>query len=101
MLRLVPPQLVHWHNPALVHEVTEDQLDAVTGLSGSGPAYVFEFIQALIDAGVKQGLSPAIAEDLALETVAGAAEMARERIDTPENLRTAVTSPGGTTAAAS
>jgi pyrroline-5-carboxylate reductase len=83
----------------VVHEVREDELDAVTGVSGSGPAYVFEFIAAMIEAAKAQGLSDDIAEDLVLETVSGAAEMARSRIDTPENLRIAVTSPGGTTAA--
>ncbi len=83
----------------IVFEMKEDLLDAVTALSGSGPAYVFEFVQALVDAAVAAGLSPEPALALTVQTVAGAAEMLRRGIGSPEELRNAVTSPGGTTAA--
>ncbi|OGV64530.1 MAG: pyrroline-5-carboxylate reductase [Lentisphaerae bacterium RIFOXYB12_FULL_65_16] len=84
----------------IVFELAENQLDAVTALSGSGPAYIFEMIQALTDAGVDAGLPPDIALELTAQTVAGAAAMVQARLGTPDELRTAVTSPGGTTAAA-
>jgi pyrroline-5-carboxylate reductase len=83
----------------IVHEMPEAKLDAVTGLSGSGPAYVFEFIQALVDGGVAAGLDAESAHELVVQTVAGAAEMLRQGMGTPDELRVAVTSPGGTTAA--
>jgi len=80
--------------------VAEEKLDAVTALSGSGPAYVFMFIEALADAGVKVGLDRKSAEKLAVRTVCGAAMMAEQTgLDTLE-LRTRVSSPGGTTVAA-
>ncbi len=84
----------------VVFELPEEKIDAVTALSGSGPAYVFEFVQALVDAAVDLGLPPEIARDLAVQTVAGAAEMLVRKMGTPDALRDAVTSPGGTTAAA-
>lgn len=78
----------------------EAGLDAVTALSGSGPAYVFRFIEALVDAGVALGLPSAQATQLALATVEGAALMASGSPESPATLRERVTSPGGTTAAA-
>jgi pyrroline-5-carboxylate reductase len=84
----------------VVVRVKEHLLDAVTGLSGSGPAYVFLVAEALIEAGVLVGLPRDVAELLARETLAGAALMVAAGTDAPETLRAAVTSPGGTTAAA-
>ena len=77
----------------------EADFDAVTGLSGSGPAYVFAMIEALATAGQEAGLAPDLAERLALSTVTGAAALAAEGKATPAELRAAVTSPNGTTAA--
>ena len=82
------------------HEVEEEDLDAVTALSGSGPAYVFEFAAALREAGVNCGLDEGLADALAVDTLLGAAMLLAESEETPEALRDAVTSPGGTTAAA-
>ncbi len=82
------------------HEVEEEDLDAVTALSGSGPAYVFEFAAALRDAGVDAGLPPELAASLSIDTLLGAAMLLAESDESPEELRDAVTSPGGTTAAA-
>lgn len=78
----------------------ESLMDAVTALSGSGPAYVFHLIEAMTAAGVALGLTPALAAKSATETVAGAGALAREAADDPGTLRKNVTSPGGTTAAA-
>ena len=83
----------------IVMEMDESKLDAVTGLSGSGPAYVFEMVQAMVDGAELVGLAPEAALALTVQTVAGAAEMAARKMGTPDELRTAVTSPGGTTAA--
>ena len=79
---------------------TEAQIDAVTGVSGSGPAYVFHLIEALAAAGEAQGLPPAMAMQLAKATVAGAGALAEAADETPAQLRVNVTSPGGTTQAA-
>lgn len=79
--------------------VDENLLDAVTGLSGSGPAYVFTFIEALIDAGLRVGLSRPVAETLVLQTILGATKLAMASNDHPAQLRAMVTSPGGTTIA--
>jgi len=78
----------------------ESLMDAVTAVSGSGPAYVFLLIECLARAAVAAGLPPALAEKLALATVAGSGELARLAAEPPARLRENVTSPGGTTRAA-
>lgn len=78
----------------------EAQIDAVTAVSGSGPAYIFEFTAALIAAGEKIGLSPDVSATLAKHTVLGAAKLMLESPETPDTLRDWVTSKGGTTQAA-
>jgi len=83
-----------------VVRVPETQQDAVTALSGSGPAYFFFLVEAMIDAGILLGLPRAVAADLIVQSAYGAARMLRESSDHPVILREAVTSPAGTTIAA-
>jgi pyrroline-5-carboxylate reductase len=80
--------------------VEEGLMDAVTGVSGSGPAYVLYFIEALTEAGIEQGLDPEVAAVLAAHTGLGAAKLLVETGETPQALRAKVTTPGGTTEAA-
>lgn len=83
-----------------VVRVPESQQDAVTALSGSGPAYFFYLVEAMIDAGILLGLPRAVAAELIVQTAVGSARMLRESGEHPVVLREAVTSPGGTTIAA-
>jgi len=83
-----------------VIEVTEDKMNAVTAMSGSGPAYFFLLVEQMIAAGVDMGLSAQHARQLAAKTALGAAKMLATSSDAPEELRRKVTSPGGTTHAA-
>ena len=78
-------------------DVEEAHIDAVTGLSGSGPAYIFMIIEALSDAGVKVGLSREVSTALTIQTVLGSAKLARDSEKHPSELKSMVTSPGGTT----
>ena len=82
-----------------VVQIGEDKIDAVTGLSGSGPAYVYTFIESLADGGVRMGLPRAVAVMLAAQTVAGSAQMVLEIGEHPAVLRDKVTTPEGTTIA--
>jgi pyrroline-5-carboxylate reductase len=83
-----------------VVRVPEGQLDAVTALSGSGPAYFFYLVEAMIDAGILLGLPRVLAQELIVQTAIGSAVMLRDSGEHPVQLREAVTSPGGTTIAA-
>jgi pyrroline-5-carboxylate reductase len=84
----------------LVVTVPESQLDAVTAVSGSGPAYFYAMVEALTEAGVAQGLDRVLSTQLAAQTFVGAAHLLMESGDTPQTLRRRVSSPGGTTIAA-
>ena len=104
-----------FHSVGGVLTVPESQIDAVTAVSGSGPAYFFLMVEAMVDAGVDAGLPRAVATDLVVQTMAGSAAMLLEGLDkaapandgamgatmdtSPAQLRATVTSPGGTTAA--
>jgi pyrroline-5-carboxylate reductase len=81
-------------------DVSEDAMDAVTAVAGSGPAYVYLFMEALIEAGIHAGLTDKVARDLAVQTVFGAAKLVKDTGSDPAELRRRVTSPGGTTMAA-
>jgi pyrroline-5-carboxylate reductase len=83
-----------------VVRVPESQQDAVTALSGSGPAYFFFLVEAMIDAGILLGLPRTVAADLIIQSAVGSARMLRDSGEHPVTLREAVTSPGGTTIAA-
>jgi len=83
-----------------VLRVPEKQQDAVTAISGSGPAYIFFVVESMIEAGVHLGLPRSTASELVLQTVVGSAKLLRETGEHPTVLRERVTSPGGTTAAA-
>ena len=83
----------------VVVRVTDDQIDAVTALAGSGPAFVYTVIEALAAGGVRTGLPSDVALTLATQTVLGASQLAAESNATPEELRRMVITPGGTTAA--
>lgn len=82
-----------------VIEVEEDQLHVITALSGSGPAYVYYFVEAFEKAAVASGLDSKVARNLLVQTLAGSAEMLKQSSDSPATLRQHVTSPGGTTEA--
>jgi len=83
----------------VVVEIDESQMDIVTALSGSGPAFIYSVIEALAAGGTKLGLASEVAMELAIQTARGAAEIMRETKMSPEELRRMVVTPGGTTAA--
>jgi pyrroline-5-carboxylate reductase len=84
----------------IAYEVKESDIDAVTALSGSGPAYVYRFMEVMAEAGEAMGLAPDVSRELTMQTVLGAVKMAMEGGEPLPELRRRVTSPGGTTAAA-
>jgi len=89
-----------FESAATVIDVSEDKLDAVTALSGSGPAYIFFLVEQMIAAGIRLGLTPEQSRTLACKTAMGAGRMLVTSPDSPAELRRKVTSPGGTTQAA-
>ncbi|MNC35996.1 Pyrroline-5-carboxylate reductase [compost metagenome] len=82
------------------YPIPEEQMNILTGISGSGPAYAFYFMESMIAAGIKGGLSPELAKELTVQTVLGAASMVKLSGEEPAELRRKVTSPNGTTQAA-
>ena len=101
----VHPDMTHWgvelfHGAGTCHVLPEDLMDAVTGLSGSGPAYLFRMAEALIEAGMAEGIPEEQVAGLVKQTILGAARMMIETDNTPTRLKEKVTSPGGTTEAA-
>lgn len=102
----VPPADRNWANDVMAATgrvawvQSEPELDAVTALSGSGPAYVFYFIEAMTEAGIAMGLAPNVAQQLAIGTFCGASALAQQATESPAELRQRVTSKGGTTYAA-
>ncbi|MNW41589.1 Pyrroline-5-carboxylate reductase [compost metagenome] len=84
----------------IVSVIPEEQMDILTGVSGSGPAYIYYMIEAMIEAGVEGGLTPGQARDLTVQTVLGAASMMLETGEDPAKLRKDITSPNGSTQAA-
>lgn len=102
--RHVPADMTHWavelfHAVGTCHVLPEELLDAVTGLSGSGPAYFFRMAEALIEAGMSVGIPAEESEGLVKQTILGAARLMMETEKSPTELREMVTSPGGTTMA--
>ena len=98
----VHADMTHWavelfHSVGSCHVLTEELMDAVTGLSGSGPAYIFRMAEALTEAGTAVGIPAGQAGELVRQTILGAARMMMETGETPGRLREMVTSPGGTT----
>jgi pyrroline-5-carboxylate reductase len=89
-----------FESAALVVEVTEEQIDAVTALSGSGPAYFFYLVECMIQAGVQMGLDPEISRQFAIQTCLGSGRLLAESADSPADLRRKVTTPNGITHAA-
>jgi pyrroline-5-carboxylate reductase len=89
-----------FESAALVVEVTEPQIDIITALSGSGPAYFFFLVECMIHAAVEMGLDPQMARSLAIQTCLGSGKLLAESSDAPEELRRKVTTPNGTTHAA-
>ena len=95
--KLMAPVVSAFEKYAVVTEIDEQQMDAVCALSGSGPAFVYRFIEALAKAGEACGLSAEVSETLATQTVLGASRLAKNSANPPHELADAVCSPGGTT----